>query len=117
MVLHGDDMLLLEGSERFVAVNGVGGHCDNQFSIVTACNLMSDHKGDVIAIFRQAAFLGTGKSILSCLHMEHYGAESNDKFPRVSGCKQTILMNGYQTPFAFNNGLLSVSADIQQLMK
>jgi hypothetical protein len=72
-------MLVLEGSERFVDVSGLGGHCENQLRIVTVQTLISTHKGDVIAVFHQTAFLGKGKSILSCLLMEHYGAEINDK--------------------------------------
>jgi hypothetical protein len=75
----GDDMRVLECSERYVDVSGLGGHRGNQLRIVTAQALIKTHKGDVIAVFHQIALLGSGKSILSCLQMEHYGAEINDK--------------------------------------
>jgi hypothetical protein len=37
--------------------------------------------------------------------MEHYGAEINDRSLRLPGGKQCILMDGYQIPVAFRNGL------------
>ena len=101
----GDDMRVLEGTERFVDISGLGGHRENQLRIVTAQALIETHKGDVIAVFHQIALLGKGKSILSCLQMEHYGAEINDKSLRLPGGKQRIVMDGYQIPLAFRNGL------------
>jgi hypothetical protein len=101
----GDDMRVLEGSERFVDVSGLGGHRENQLRIVTAQALIETHKGNIIAIFHQTALLGKGKSILSCLQMEHYGAEVNDKSLRLPGGQQRILMDGYQIPLTFRNGL------------
>ena len=101
----GDDMLVLEGSERFVDVSGLGGHRENQLRIVTAQALIETHKGNVIAVFHQTALLGKGKSILSCIQMEHYGADINDKPLRLKGGKQRIVLDSYQIPLAFHNGL------------
>jgi hypothetical protein len=98
-------MLVLKGSERFVDLSGLDGHCKNQLRIVTAQTLISTHKGDVIAVFHQTVFLGKGKSTLSCLQMGHYGAEIKDKSLRLPGGKQRILMDGYQIPLAFRHGL------------
>jgi hypothetical protein len=92
----GDDMRVLEGSERFVDISGLGGHCENKLCIVAAQAL-------VVAIFHQMALLGKGTSILSCLQMEHY--EINDKSLRLAGGLQRIVMDGYQIPLAFRNGL------------
>jgi hypothetical protein len=101
----GDDMTVLVGSERFVDVFGLAGHKVSQLRIVTAQALISTHKGDVIATFHQMAFLGTGKSILSCLQMEAYGADIND-WPRyLPGGKQRILIDGCQIPLEFTHGL------------
>jgi hypothetical protein len=74
----GDDMLVLEGSERFVDVFGLAGHKVSQLRIITAQALIPTNKGDVIGTFHQMALLGKGKSILSCLQMEAYGADIND---------------------------------------
>jgi hypothetical protein len=90
----GDDMRILEGSKRYVDVRGLGGHRENQLRIVTAQALIENHKGDVIAVLHQIALLCKGKSNLSCLQMEHYGAETNDKSLRLPGGKQRIVMDG-----------------------
>jgi hypothetical protein len=97
----GDGMRVLEGSERFVDISGLGGHCKNKLCIVTAQALIPTHKGDVVAVFHQMALLGKGTSILSCLQMEHYGAEINDKSLRLPGGLRWIVMGGYQIPLAF----------------
>ena len=100
----GDDMIALEGSERYVDVSGLAGHRENQLRIVTGQALIKTHKGNAIAVFHQMALLGKGKSILSCVQMEHYGAIVEDKSRRLGG-KQRILMDGYQIPLDFHNGL------------
>jgi hypothetical protein len=41
----GDIVLVLAGSERFVDVTGLSGHCKNQFHIVSAQALIETHKG------------------------------------------------------------------------
>jgi hypothetical protein len=73
--------------------------------IVTAQTLISTHKGDAIATFHQMAMLGKGKSILSCLQMEAYGADVNGRSRHLHEEKQRILMDGYQIPLEFKNGL------------
>jgi hypothetical protein len=103
--VRGDDMLVLEGSERFVDVSGLGGYRKHHLRTVTAQALSETHKGNVIAVFHQTALLGKGKIILSCLKMEHYGADINDKSLKSPGGMQQILMDGYQIPLAFHNGL------------
>jgi hypothetical protein len=47
------------------------------------------------------AMLGKGKSILSCLQMETYGANVNDCSRHLHEGKQRILMDGYQIPLEF----------------
>jgi hypothetical protein len=51
------------------------------------------------------ALLGKGKSFLLCIQMEHDGDDINDKSLRLPGGKQGILMDGYQIPLNFHNGL------------
>jgi hypothetical protein len=87
-------MYVLEGSERYVDVSCLGGHRKNQLRIVTAQALIETHKGDVIAVFHQIALPVKGKSILSCLQIEPYGAEIDDKSIRLPGGKWRIVMDG-----------------------
>jgi hypothetical protein len=62
--IFGDNMRVLEGSERFFDVSGLAGHKFSQLCIVTVQALVSTHKGDAIATFNQMALLGKGKGIL-----------------------------------------------------
>ena len=101
----GDDMLILEGNERFVDVSGLDGHKVSQLRIVTAQALIKTHKGDAIATFHQMALLGKGHSILSCIQMESHGAEINDRSSLLPGGKQRIVMDGYQIPLDIVSGL------------
>ena len=97
----GDDMLVLEGSKRFVDVSGLAGHTINQLRIVTAQALVTTHKGDAIATFHQMALLGKVKSILSCLQMEAYGADINDCPCSLPGGKQLYPYQWVSTFFGF----------------
>jgi hypothetical protein len=51
----GNNMMVLEGSERFVDVSGLAGHKVSQLCIVTAQPLVTTHKGDAITTFHQIA--------------------------------------------------------------
>ena len=90
----------------------MAGHKVSQLQIVTAQAVISTHKGDVDAIFHQMALLGKGKSILSRLQMEAYGADINDRPRTLPGGKQRILIDDYQVPLAFKNGLAYLSCRI-----
>ena len=86
-------------------VIGLAGYKVNQLQIVTSQALVTTHQGDAIATFHQMALLGKGKSILSCLQMEAHGADINDRSRLLAGGKQRILIDGYQLPLDFKNGL------------
>jgi hypothetical protein len=51
------------------------------------------------------ALFGKGKSILSCLQMEAYGADINNRPRSLPGGKPRILIDGYQIPLYFKTGL------------
>jgi hypothetical protein len=86
-------MEVLEESERFVDVVGLAGHKVNELCIVAAQDLVTTHKGDVVATFHQMALLGKGKSVLSCLQMEAFGADINDCLCLLPSGKQCILIS------------------------
>jgi hypothetical protein len=67
--------------------------------------LIQTHKGEAIATFHQMAYLGKGPSILSCIQMEHHGAEINDRSTLLSGGKQRIIMDNYQIPLDIIGGI------------
>jgi hypothetical protein len=113
----GDDMLVLEGSDRFVDVFGLAGHKVSQLRIVTSQAVVTTHRGAVIATFHQMALLGKGKSILSCLQMKAYGVDINDCPISLPGGKQRNLIDGYQIPLHFKNGPAYLHAANPPMMK
>jgi hypothetical protein len=102
----GDDMIIVEGSERHVDVSGLDGHKVSQLRIVTAQALIQTHKGEAIGTFHQMAYLGKGHSILLCIQMEHHGAEINDRSTLLRRGKQRIIMDNYQSPLDFIGGFI-----------
>ena len=101
----GEDMVIVDGSQRHVDVSGLDGHKVSQLHIVTAQALIQTHKGNAIATFHQMAYLGKGHSILSCIQMEHHGAEINDRSTLLPGGKQRILIDNYPIPLDIIGGL------------
>jgi hypothetical protein len=98
-------MLVLKGNESFVDDCGLSAHSKDQLQIVTAQALIETHTSNVIAVFHQTELLVKGKSILSCLQMDHYGTEINGKSLKLAGGLQRILTDGYKIPLAFHNGI------------
>ena len=101
----GADMCVVESCERFVDVSGLAGHRENKLRIVTAQTVINTHKGPVVAVFHQMALLGKGKSILSCVQMEHFDSDINNKSLCLPIDKQRILIDGYQIPLDSHNCL------------
>jgi hypothetical protein len=62
---------------------------------------VSTHKGDVIATFHQMVLFGN--LVLSPDGRD--GADINDRSQLLPGGKQRILIDGYQIPLDFKNGL------------
>jgi hypothetical protein len=65
---------------------------ENQLRVVTAQTLVS-HKCDVLAVCHQTVLLDKGKIILSCLKIEYYGADFNNKPLLLPGGNKRILMD------------------------
>jgi hypothetical protein len=98
-------MLVVEGSERFIEISALAGDKVNQLRIVAGHALVITHNGGAIATFHQMTLLGKGKSILSCLQMDACGANIYGRSCSLPGGKQRILVDGYQIPLNFKNGL------------
>jgi hypothetical protein len=76
--ISGDNMRVIEGSERFVYVSGLTGHKYIQLCCVNAQALVSINKGDYIAKFHEMAMLGKDENTLSHVQMEGIDSDTND---------------------------------------
>ena len=72
----GDDVKWIHGQtpKHFADVIGLNNHQANDVEIGTVTGVLTMTKGPVVAIFHQAAHSGKGKTILSSLQMENFGA-------------------------------------------
>ena len=75
----GDDVKVLNKTNRHVDVNGMDNHTVNDLQIVTAAGVVATNKGPMIAIMHQYAYLGKGRTIHSCTQLEHFKNDVGDK--------------------------------------
>lgn len=108
--LAGDDVRIINKSDRFVDVSGIDHHCMSDLPIVTAGAVVNSQRGPVIAIMHQYAYIGSGKSIHSSGQLEWFKNDVNDRSMKVKGGLQRIETNdGYVHPLNIKNGLPYVS--------
>ena len=105
--LAGTDMRVIATSpHKSVHIEGIDGHQVRDVPIVTAGGVLQTTTGEVIGIFHQYAHINKGASIHSCVQMEAYHQDVNDRSLRTPGGMQRILtVDGYIVPLAFRSGL------------
>jgi len=104
--IAGEDVRIIEKSDRTVDVRGIDNHQITDIPIVTAGGVIKTQHGPAIAILHQYAYTGQGKTIHSSGQLEWYKNDVNDKSIKVSGGLQRILTNdGYAIPISIRDGL------------
>jgi Reverse transcriptase (RNA-dependent DNA polymerase) len=104
--VFGDDVLILETSDRKVAITGINDHQLRNIPICTGAAVGETQDGPAIFIMHQYAFMGTGKTIHSSTQLEAFGNDVNEKSRMVVGGKQRIKTNdGYIIPLDIIEGL------------
>ena len=104
--LAGQDVRVIETTTRFADVSGINDHTIEGLPIATVAGVVSTHLGPVCLIMHQYAYHGKGKTIHSCVQVEHHGNDVNDKSAKVKGGKQCITtLDGYVIPLQIRGGL------------
>ena len=104
--LAGNDVRIISKTDREVDVSGIDGHQMSNLPIVTAGGVVLTQRGEVIVIMNQFAYVPHGKSILSCIQLEHFGNKVDDRSIKLNMGSQTIkTLDGYVMPLNFLNGL------------
>ena len=101
----GNDAKVYAQHQRQVDVTGIDSHELNSLKIVDASAKVLTQKGYVIAIMRQYAYHGTGRSIHSSGQLEHYNNKVDDRSMRVKGRQCITTLDGYIIPLDIINGL------------
>ena len=104
--IAGSDVCIIEKTTRKVDVQGIDDHQVNDIVIATVGGVIETQRGPVIAVLNQYAYTGKGKSIHSCIQLEHFKNDVNDKSVKVPGSLQQIqTTDGYVIPLDIKNGL------------
>jgi hypothetical protein len=104
--LAGEDVRIIEQSNRTANVSGINNHTIHGLPIVTAAGVVSTHLGPICLLMHQYANHGKGKTIHSRLQIENHGNDVNDKSLKVKGGKQCITtLDGYVIPLQIRGGL------------
>ena len=87
-------------------VSGLDNHEMTNLHIVTAGGVVSTQRGEAILIMHQYAHIPNGKTIHSCIQVEHFGNDVDDKSLKLSKGKQLITtLDDYAIPLNMINGL------------
>ena len=102
----GDNVRVISKTDRQVDVTGVGNHQITGLQIVTAGGVVPTQRGDVIAILHQYAHCPMGKTIHSCIQLEHFHNTVNDRSANIDGGTQSVTtLDGFILPLEFKEGL------------
>ena len=101
----GNDARVYLKHTREVDVTGIDNHELNALVIVDAPAKITTHKGPAIAVLRQYAYHGLGRTIHSCAQFEYYKNQVNDRSMKVGGTQCIKTNDGYIIPLDIINGL------------
>ena len=104
--LAGNDVRVISKTDRLVDVSGLDNHEMTNLHIVTAGGVITTQHGEAILIMHQYAHIPNGKTIHSCIQVEQFGNNVDDRSIKLSKGKQLITtLDGYAIPLNMINGL------------
>ena len=90
---------------RNVSITGIDNHQITNVPIGTVGAYVMTNRGPVICIFREVAYTGKHKSIISSIQLEHHHNGVDDKHPMLGGTVTISTPDGYILPLTFTGGL------------
>ena len=103
-ILGADARVILQHT-REVDVTGIDNHALNSLKIVDGSAKVITNLGPAIAILRQYAYHGVGRTIHSAGQFEHYKVTVDDKSMKAGGKQCIRTPDGYVIPLDIVNGL------------
>ena len=76
---------MLECTGCMADVEGIANHRVNDVEICTVGALIQTQRGPIIGIFHEYAYIGKGQTTHSCVQMEEFECDVNDKSVKISG--------------------------------
>ena len=107
----GNDAKVIYTHQRVVDVTGIDNHELPSLKIVDASSKILTQKGPAIAIMRQYAYHGVGRTIHSCGQIEIYKNQIDDRSMKVGGRQCIKTIDGFIIPIDIINGLPYIKMD------
>jgi hypothetical protein len=104
----GDDVLVIEWTDRFADVTGIDSHELSDLPIVTCLGKIYTTRGPAIAVMHQYANFGKGKTIHSPAQLGAFGHDVNDRSVKSlcgTGKQRIVTPDGYIIPLDIVDGL------------
>ena len=104
----GSDVRLIELTNDFADVSGIGTSVIKDLAIGTVAGLIDTTSGPIIGIFHQYAYHGKGKTIHAPNQLRAFDIEVNDvplKSPCGRGKQEVVTPEGYHIPIKIRQGL------------
>ena len=87
----GDDVTLIEESQRRVSISGLDSHTVKNIPVSTVAGVLTSTSGPIIAIFHQYAHKGSGITVHSVNQLKAFGIQVHDS-PTIFGSRSPCLM-------------------------
>ena len=103
--IAGQDVKIIESSDRSVHIQGIDNHQMTDLKIGTVAGILNSTKGPIIGIMHQYALVGRGHSIHSPGQWEWFKHQIDDKSVHIGGKQRIKTADGYIIPMTIHNGL------------
>ena len=104
--VFGNDVRIIEKTNKRVSITGLDNHQVNDLPLCTGAAYTMSHKGPIIIIMHQYAYIGQSKTIHASIQMEAYKIQVDEKSKKIPGGKQRLTTpDGYLLPLNLIQGL------------
>ena len=107
--ISGSDVRVISTTDKCIDVMGMDNHKVIGLPVVTAGAVVDTTSGEIIVIMNQYALSKSGRTIHSCIQMESYNLQVDEKSSKLAGVSQTITTpSGFAIPIKIINGLAQI---------
>ena len=103
--IAGDDVKVISYTDRLVDVTGIDNHQITSIRIGTVGAVAESQRGSVIVIMHQYALHQRNRTIHSCVQLEHFKNQVDDRSLKAGGMQRVTTNDGYVFPLDIIDGL------------
>ena len=103
--IAGNDVKIISKTGRTINVTGINNHQLSNVPIGTVAAHAVSQRGECIIIMHQYAIHQTNRSIHSCVQLEHFKNQVEDRSLKAGGLQRITTLDGYVFPLDIIEGL------------